>query len=112
MCVVHCDPTPNQKFKKIPTGKMDDKFSLLKFYLSSSADVKQRQYQRHLPFKEKKGGSLTGPPTYAAGMTIVKKTYVRKINPSEFCKCLEQFKHIFNQVSAIGSDKKHNNQAR
>ena len=65
---------------------MDDKLSLLKIklHLFYSTDANQRQDQRQLPVKDKKGGSSTGPPIYVSGLTIRINPYIRKINPAEF----------------------------
>ena len=76
-----------------------DKIPLLKlkFYCFSSADADQRQDHQQLPVEEKKDGSSTGPLTYASGLTIKINSYGVKINPSEFCKGLDQAKHLFKQ---------------
>ena len=78
-----------------------DTFSSLKIklYLFSSTDTNQRQDQIHITVKEKKGGGLTGPPTYTSGLTIEIITYGGIINPAEFCKSLDQEQQSPKQIS-------------
>ena len=67
----------------------------LKLHLFSSTYSEQRQDQRQLPVEEKKDGSLSGPPTYASGLTTERNPYSGKIKPAKFCKRLDQAKHFF-----------------
>ena len=80
-----------------------DKFPSLKpkHYLFSPANAEQRWYKQQLTVKETKGGSSSGPPTYASNLTTKIKPYGGNIEPAKFCKRLDQakqyFKHKFDE---------------
>ena len=69
---------------------MDDKFPSLKlkFYLFSSSNTKQQQYQRQMSAKDNKYRSPIVLLIYISGLKIGRNNYIWKIKPSKFVERL------------------------
>ena len=58
-----------------------------------------------MPVIKKKGGSSTGPPTYASRLEIKRKYYIGEINTDEFGKHLGQAHQFSNKINKEGEEK-------